>query len=439
MIKIVQMDLFDETWVFLTGAFFAAGLWYLWSKFFMLKKRPTHAMIMWQRSTLLLLSGTTALIAVLLYAAINFIFFTGQDVPIQLIIWALPFGLALSLAGYSYYVQSERFIANLMIIPGLLLGLLASNNWWHYYPNFASIFASDPAASSTAVTIQSHTHTKTPLESYYQPLPNTPKKGKIEALSIKNHGSFEPRSGYIYLPPALHSNTSLRLPVLVLLAGYPGQPTDWLNHGLQTMLDTYANAHQGLAPIVVGVDFTGVHDTDTECVNSELGDVETYLTSVVPRYLKQHYQVSLDPSQWAIGGLSAGGTCGTTIAVRNPDVYRTYLNISGNSHPSLNTEQQTLSVLFNGSKTQQQAHDPTYLLEKNKNPSYRYLNAWYFIANHDPAGDIADIKKQVAAAEKAGVTTEYHEVAGTHGFYVWKQGLEQALPWLMRIDAISSK
>lgn len=432
----MQMDLFDETWVFMTAGLYGVLFYKLVHRLFAMKYIGQKAQDP-RRNTIVVIGLGAGIFAELLYLIIAEVMFRGEELPKQIVLWAIPLGVAVMLWTYSLWLKSSRKLAVMLIAPALLLGLLAANNWWHYYPSLSALVASDPAIDSKNTESEVSTRYKTPLETYYRPLENQPQKGVVQSLSIPNRGTFHPRSGYIYLPPALHRNTSLRLPVIVLLAGHPGQPSDWINNGLAKILDDYAIAHHGLAPIVAGVDFTGVDDVDTECVDSRIANVETYLKDVVPSYLKTHYQVSLDANLWTIGGFSAGGTCSSMVAVRNPNVYRSYLNIAGDPRPNLTTPAQTLEILFNNSNAAQSAHDPTLLFQKNKTTLYREMNAWYFFGNHDSGEAIADIKHQTYAAQKAGVNVVYREIAGNHGFYVWKQGFEQALPWLMKINALS--
>lgn len=225
---------------------------------------------------------------------------------------------------------------------------------------------------------------------------------------------------------------------MVLLAGYPGSPNDWLHGGIERIMNNYAKGHKGLAPIVAMVDFTGVEDIDTECINSRLGDVETYLTQDVPTYLKKHYQVDTDPNDWAIGGYSAGGTCGDVIAVRNPGVYRTFFNITGDSYPSLNSPAKTLSVLFDGNKKLQAEHNPTALLAASKSPDYRFMHAWYYMAKQDSPVLMRDTLAQSRVAARAGVQVSFNAVDGHHSFYVWREGYAAFLPWFMRNTNMTS-
>lgn len=62
---------------------------------------------------------------------------------------------------------------------------------------------------------------------------------------------FTARPAGIYLPPATLTTTPPPLPFLLLMMGQPGNPDP---RYIATVLDTYAQRHAGLAPIVVVAD-----------------------------------------------------------------------------------------------------------------------------------------------------------------------------------------
>ncbi len=159
-----------------------------------------------------------------------------------------------------------------------------------------------------------------PLESVWTPPADMPHSGKITSVTIPGDRSrFSARRAEIYLPPAYFSDPRPQLPVLVLLAGQPGQPRDWLTGGrLGTTMNNYARDHGGLGPVVVVADATGSTWGNPLCVDSPLGNAATYLAEDVPAWTKAHLQVDPDPGGWAIGGLSLGGTCALQMATNYP-------------------------------------------------------------------------------------------------------------------------
>ncbi len=133
---------------------------------------------------------------------------------------------------------------------------------------------------------------------------------------------FAARDAVVYLPPAYFANPRPLLPVLVMLAGQPGSPEDWLNGGKLAMtMDAFAREHHGLAPVVVVPDGTGSQLANPLCLDSQLGKVASYLAVDVPTWIKTHLQVDPDPRSWAVGGLSYGGTCSLQLATNHPEVY----------------------------------------------------------------------------------------------------------------------
>lgn len=424
----MTINLFDVTWIIAAVALLTGGFIYILRVLLPWPRYPKRVRRATTRHLWVLAVGTVLLSQipfVILQAS-----FEGDLLPYQITFWAAPLALCLLVLIYAFRLKKLRLITLLLLIPSLGLIALSANDYYQFFPTLSSILSPDPAVTTT-VTHAKSTRTKTPFETYYNPLADQPAKGTITTLNIPSSGSFRPRAGHIYLPPALYHNTGLTLPVVVLLSGYPGSPNNWLQGGVERVMDNYATAHKGLAPIVAMVDFTGVKDVDTECVNSRLGDVETYLTKDVPTYLKRHYQVQTDPEDWAIGGYSAGGTCGNVIAVRNPSVYRTFFNLTGDSYPSLNTPAETLATLFGGSKKLQAEHNPTTLLAANKNPDYRFMHAWYYMAKQDSPILMRDTLAQSRVAARTGMQVAFNTVEGYHSFYVWREGYAAFLPWFM--------
>src|SRR6516225_3945510 len=91
------------------------------------------------------------------------------------------------------------------------------------------------------------------------------------------------------MPTAYLSTPRPQLPVLVLLAGQPGDPRAWLDSGqLQAIMDGFATRHHGLAPVVVMPDDLGNEFANPLCLNSRLGQVQTYLTVDVPDWITSH-------------------------------------------------------------------------------------------------------------------------------------------------------
>ena len=53
-----------------------------------------------------------------------------------------------------------------------------------------------------------------------------------------------------------------------------------------------------------------------------------------------------DSEGWAVGGVSYGGTCALQLATNHPDVYPTFLDISGSAEPTLGDRGCTVAAAF---------------------------------------------------------------------------------------------
>lgn len=383
----------------------------------------------WHHIGIVIIAGLAMGIAIRLISQAAF----PQDVvPWEMAIWTFPIGVALALFIYTIHQLWPALVSCATLCGTVVLALLLTNNYYHYYPTLDALINQTPpgdrqvALPSSAAAPSDHTV----LEQYYQPLPNQPKTGRLIEVTIPSSGGFSPKAEYAYLPPALSGNDKIRLPVVVLLPGYPGKPVDWVHMGLSSIMDSFAAKHKGLAPIVVVADINGTQVSDTECVDSSLGRAETYLTKDVPAYIASHFQASANPNDWTVAGLSAGGTCSTMLALRHPSIYHNYMNVSGDAMPSLHNPTETLQLLFGGSKTNQDSHTPDLLLAKGS-PEYKTMNAWYFMGEQDKAALIKHMTDQAALASKAGLTVKFVQAPGHHDFLVWKQGYVDGLPWMM--------
>jgi S-formylglutathione hydrolase FrmB len=267
-----------------------------------------------------------------------------------------------------------------------------------------------------------------PLSAVWRPPAGMPDAGVVTEIAIPAPVSgFAARPAWLYLPPAYLSRPRARLPVLVLLSGQPGGPRDWLDGGrLADRLDAFAAAHDGLAPVVVMADHLGAPLADPLCLDSRLGDVATYLAVDVPAWVRGTLQVEPDSAGWAIGGLSDGGTCALQMAVTAPEVYPTFVDVSGEAEPTLGDRATTVRAAFGGDEAAFAAVNPLDVLARRQFPA----TAGYLVAGRQDAVYLPQAQRVLAACQAAGMDVQLHVRPGGHTFEVWGPGLEEALPWL---------
>lgn len=255
-----------------------------------------------------------------------------------------------------------------------------------------------------------------------------PARGKVASAHIPAPISgFLARDAQIYLPPAYFADPRPRLPVLVLMAGEPGSPLDWLGEGnLVGIMDSFAASHGGLAPVVVVADGTGSQFGDPLCLDSRRGNVDSYLARDVPAWIRTHLTVEQNPHSWAVGGLSYGGTCALQLATNHPDVYPTFLDISGAAKPSLGDRRLTVASAFGGDEAAYRRVDPVDRLRTHRYPD----SSGAIVVGTEDTDTLADARTVYAAASAAGMNCRYLELPGGHDWRVFSAALAQELPWL---------
>jgi len=266
------------------------------------------------------------------------------------------------------------------------------------------------------------------LESIWHPPPGMPKTGAVYKVNIPGTTSgFAARPGYLYLPPAYEATPQPQLPVLVLLAGQPGDPRAWLDFGhIQAMMDGFAKRHDGLAPVVVMPDDLGSEFANPLCLDSRLGDVQTYLTVDVPRWITRHLEVRPPARGWAIGGFSEGGTCAIQLSTQAPQLYRFFVDISGQIGPTLGSRQLTIRRAFGGDAAAFARVDPIVVLRHNRFPR----SAGVFVRGTNDSVYTPQQRIMYLAARHAAMNVTFMDLPGGHDWRVWRGGLEHNVAWL---------
>ncbi|WP_105033825.1 alpha/beta hydrolase [Cryobacterium aureum] len=238
---------------------------------------------------------------------------------------------------------------------------------------------------------------------------------------------FAARSALVYLPSAATGNNPPALPVVEMLSGQPGSPSDvFTAGGLAGILDRYAQAHSGLAPIVVVPDQLGAPDRNPMCVDSKLGNAASYLTVDVPNWIHAHLHVVAQPAGWTIAGFSQGGTCSIQLGAAHPQLYGTIFDISGELVPSNGSEAHTVATGFNGSAASYAAAAPSAILAAHA--PYADLAAIFVVGDGDMRF-LPEVHAVVDAAERAGVDSRLFESSGTaHDWHTVDYAWTTALP-----------
>ena len=354
-----------------------------------------------------------------------------DPLPPRVLAWIAVVVAAFVLAGHK--LRRGWWRAGLVVVSALLVlatGVVKVNAVYGYRPTVGAALGlpfsnqvdlADVPAAPLLTTPQDR-----PLAATWTAPPDMPRRGTISEVTVPGTVSgFTARPAWVYLPPAYLTSPRPRLPVLVLIPGQPGGPEDWLLAGrLAAVMDSFAAAHQGLAPVVVVPDATGSDLANTMCLDSRLGAAETYLARDVPNWAASALKV--DTGRMAIGGFSFGGTCALQLALRHPDTFPTFLDVSGQAEPTLGDRPSTVEAAFGGDDA---AFDEVAPLSELRHRTYPELHGTLVVGQKDDTYR-PQAEQVTAAARAAGATIALVELPAGHSWSLASEALGAALPWL---------
>lgn len=298
--------------------------------------------------------------------------------------------------------------------------------------------------------------------------PTRPMNGALVGVDIPDTASgFAHREEYVYLPPTWFTGTDNHpsLPAVMMIGGEFNTPADWIRTGnAMSVINSYAAAHGGSAPIVVFVDAGGTFNNDTQCVDGPRGNAADHLTEDVRPYVLSRFDASPAPASWAVVGWSMGGTCAADLAVTHPELFGTFEDIAGDLGPAVGNQAQTIAQLYGGDATQWARFDPLTVLAGHA--PYPDTAGWFANATDGPGqrngrppvahgsgaggtgfGGQADTRDggdqiQEAAQLCGAMTTDriactQHTEPGGHTWQVAAASFADAFPWLVsRVDGL---
>jgi S-formylglutathione hydrolase FrmB len=382
----------------------------------------------WWRREVPLVGGVAGAVAAAAALLINVVWRPLPDtLPARLFVWA---GVAIAVVlACALHLARRGLLFRLLAVPAALLVLATRavkvNAIYGYYPTARQALGiAGPNTVDLAEVPRPAAHAVGLPD--WRPPPDTPRRGGVTEVTIPGTASaFPARPSVVYLPPAALVPGGPRLPVLVLIAGSPGGPRDWLTAGrLTDVMDGFAAAHRGIAPVVVVPDATGGDFANPLCMDSRRGNAETYLRRDVPDWIRRTLNVDPDTRRWAIGGFSYGGTCALQLAVRAPEVYPTFLDVGGQDEPSIGTREQTVQELFGGDAGAFHAVNPLDLLATRR---YEGVSATIVVGSAE-GEDVHRTQRLAEAAAAAGMRVRHLVLPGGHSWTVATTALQLALP-----------
>jgi enterochelin esterase-like enzyme len=264
-----------------------------------------------------------------------------------------------------------------------------------------------PTPTSPSAVTSPNTVTAAPLWKNWHPAGNLPATGTIGAVHIPPSVSgFAARAAQVYLPPAALVANAPALPFVLMMMGQPGDPDAGPIGGV---LDRFAAAHNGLAPIVVVADQLGDPDVDSLCLDTaQYGNVETYLERDVVGWAQANLHIESDRVAWTVAGFSNGGQCAISLASKYPDVWGNVVSASGTPYPGIESEADVLQEVFGDDQDAYDAIKPATVMA---NTTYPDTTAIFTVGSNDDFIR-ANLKDLSNDARAEGMHVTYREVPG---------------------------
>ena len=342
----------------------------------------------------------------------------------------VPWELTLTVAGTVFVIlcafmqRKRRIVVSLLVIFSVVMTVMQFNAFYQTFPDLQTLEARNVAVQMDYRHFEKQKRV---------PKLDGHKAGALVEVELGGGESgWKPRPSFAYLPPAYWTKEE-PLPVLLLMAGNPGTPDEWIDSGRAVMIaDAYQKAHDGVSPIVMTVDATGSFTANPGCADGPRGKVMSYLANDLPKIIGEKFTVNPDRSTWTVGGLSYGGTCAFQVVTNHPEVYGNFLDFSGEPEMSIGSREATINVIFGGDAKAFWAQDPESLLRaaaKDRDPKYRDIHGIFAVGVEDKT--VRPLMEPISRlANDAGMHTRIHVVPGGHDYQVWRVALAQTFEWV---------
>lgn len=414
LMALLRTDIVDGPAIVVTTLLAAVGLVVI------VVRRPTRAWLL----TVLIAAGGGLLAAVVTwFVTVRVLNLFGTGLGLQNYLWiaAVFAGVAVAVASLWRARWWRRVVAVLCIPLFVVTGALAINADYGLDRTLGDLLAIPTAAPIRLAASTDSSAQGSQLWRTWKPPADMPETGRVGMQTIPHTISgFPSRPAGIYLPPTALVKNPPRLPLVVMMLGQPGSP---MPSFASEVLDPFARAHHGLAPIVIVADQLGNPYVDPLCLDTtRYGKAETFLTKDLPAWAETHLNITKDHRFWTVAGYSNGGECGLSLIVRHPGLFGNLIDASGEEFAGSDNPGLTLSEAFHGDQAAYDRVKPeTYLAHH----SYAGVNAIFTAGSEDPAYWAA-AQKMAKAANDAGMAVDLHEVMnGNHGRPAFASGMAE--------------
>ena len=227
----------------------------------------------------------------------------------------------------------------------------------------------------------------------------------------------------VVLPPGYASHPWQYYPVLYLLHGYPGQPSNFLTVGDVADIEATLVAQGKMAPLILVIP-TGTRAflSDEEWANNVRpgNDWETFVARDLVKAIDGRYRALTGRRDRGLAGLSEGGYGALNIGLHHPSEFGLLESWSGYMQADLKP------ALFDHNRALQRYNSPADWAPKvaSKLRSYR-TDIWFYCGSSDGLA----VQDRAFAAELTalGIRHTFFEHPGRHDWSLWRALMPQAL------------
>lgn len=246
---------------------------------------------------------------------------------------------------------------------------------------------------------------------------NAPVSYKIETYNSSAMG--ETRTYGLSLPPDYEHNTKQRYPVIFLLHGGHGTPTDWFNPekgaASETLQQLYASGK--LPPSIVitpdGNDHRGSSPYwDPEYIDGPNGKVSTAIGDELVKVIQSRYRTLPAPNFWAIGGLSSGGWGALNVGLHHRNHFSVLFSHSGYFRDSSGVQNSPINFV------------------RTLSPQERRKLRIYLDTGTADVTFLNENREFQAVLKQLKITNVFREFPGEHTWRYWRQHLDDSLTFV---------
>ena len=315
-------------------------------------------------------------------------------------------------------LRAVKAVAGLgVIVVAMSSGIVVVNDYFGYYTSWSDAYQGT-FGSSSPTTLAIDTRHPGVLQH---------DAGRLFSIRLPGAKSHIDRDGLMYLPPQyfLHRYRTVRFPVVELLHGTPGSPSNWRYQlHIASTIDT-ALARRAIGPMVFVMPEISVRHPEQECLDYGRVRDDTYVSEDVPNDIRHRFRVSRDPAEWALAGYSSGGYCAANLALRHRRDFGAVASMDGYYWPA----DGPAIRLLRSSVTQTLDNDPLAEVEKLPDAAVPMPQFW-ISAGSGSADDLHAARTFVGALQRLERVTFVVQPGAKHNFYAWRDQMPEALSWL---------